>query len=562
MSWFTTFLKARSPFSDASEPHIQDLHLSSIPRKADKSLFSMSYPQGEHSIPAHNLAFFRDRYAEMLWELIDELPLSEQDADRLFMPIFTRLYSWMHLLPASENHHHAGMGGLIVHSLESATIAAKLAKTFDFPKCSSSRGQYHAKPKWQVAAAVTLLVHDIGKTFDIQVIDDDGLIWNPTQEDLLNWLSTNHVERYYARWSPQREHKKHELLSIGLAHRFIVPNEVFSYLGKETEGLILRAIDTAIVFGEGPLAPILKKAEEESIVKDLEVQKHLGMGMTIVSIPSARPALSAISELMKCGTWSCNQTDSAIFFTTCGTFLRLTAKNAQTVREVAEHFGAHNVPSSVFGLVRILQEAGLLIKNEDATSQEQEFFWNVFLKNNNEPISNCIRFADSSQIFSGGNFPEPIAVELKRKESKPTSVTSVDDFNWEMLLPPKEKKECLKTSKDTFPSLHLQNVSPCETMTSHELQCSLNTPMSSLEVKEFFEKLIATLILQMQNGGDLAPDLQRMNEQTLRCSSSAVFQVLKQHLINEISFKTLLRQRRNHPRIVLVDDDSAFELHA
>ncbi|WOU68907.1 TraI domain-containing protein [Klebsiella pneumoniae] len=34
---------------------------------------------------------------------------------------------WIHLLPASENHHHAGTGGLLTHSLETAFLALKFA---------------------------------------------------------------------------------------------------------------------------------------------------------------------------------------------------------------------------------------------------------------------------------------------------------------------------------------------------------------------------------------------------------------------------------------------------
>ncbi len=34
---------------------------------------------------------------------------------------------WIHLLPASENHHHNGIGGLLSHSLEVAMISLKNA---------------------------------------------------------------------------------------------------------------------------------------------------------------------------------------------------------------------------------------------------------------------------------------------------------------------------------------------------------------------------------------------------------------------------------------------------
>ena len=48
------------------------------------------------------------------------------------MPILIKYAEYIHLLPASESHHHRGAGGLFRHSLEVGFHAALMAGDVEF----------------------------------------------------------------------------------------------------------------------------------------------------------------------------------------------------------------------------------------------------------------------------------------------------------------------------------------------------------------------------------------------------------------------------------------------
>ena len=72
-------------------------------------------------------ADFCSRFEPQLHQLFRALPLSEDDCNRLVLPLIEHLFKWVQLLPASECHHHCYPGGMIAHSLEAARDAAKIA---------------------------------------------------------------------------------------------------------------------------------------------------------------------------------------------------------------------------------------------------------------------------------------------------------------------------------------------------------------------------------------------------------------------------------------------------
>ncbi len=57
-------------------------------------------------------------------------PSAEFEA--LAMPVLWRYAAFVHLLPASETHHHRGAGGLLRHGLEVAFWAAQASDALIF----------------------------------------------------------------------------------------------------------------------------------------------------------------------------------------------------------------------------------------------------------------------------------------------------------------------------------------------------------------------------------------------------------------------------------------------
>lgn len=110
---------------------------------------------------------------------------------------------WIHLLPASENHHHAGTGGLLTHSLETACLALKFAYSTELSPIGLQDEEQVRKRRYLYAAFICGLFHDAGKIFDVDVISSTPGVsstWRPLSASLMDWASANRIMSYEIIW--------------------------------------------------------------------------------------------------------------------------------------------------------------------------------------------------------------------------------------------------------------------------------------------------------------------------------------------------------------------------
>src|SRR6187402_3068259 len=88
------------------------------------------------------------------------------------------------LAPASEAHHHAGPGGLLLHTLDVITLALKKRRGYQLPIAGSLSEIANQRHLWTYAIFVGCLLHDIGKlsaNTRLIAIANDGseIVWSP-----------------------------------------------------------------------------------------------------------------------------------------------------------------------------------------------------------------------------------------------------------------------------------------------------------------------------------------------------------------------------------------------
>jgi conjugal transfer pilus assembly protein TraI len=83
-----------------------------MPKREDEAEL---YPQKSRAIPSITFDKIAARYSSEIHGILDNLSLSEKELDRLVLPLIGKLIRLVHLLPASESHHHSGQGGLLSH---------------------------------------------------------------------------------------------------------------------------------------------------------------------------------------------------------------------------------------------------------------------------------------------------------------------------------------------------------------------------------------------------------------------------------------------------------------
>lgn len=120
---------------------------------------------------------------------------------------------WIHLLPASENHHHAGTGGLLTHSLETAFLALKFAYSTELLPIGLQDEEQIRKRRYLYAAFICGLFHDAGKIFDVDVISSTPGVkstWRPLSSSLMDWAKSNRIFSYEVIWR-KRQANEHSV---------------------------------------------------------------------------------------------------------------------------------------------------------------------------------------------------------------------------------------------------------------------------------------------------------------------------------------------------------------
>lgn len=198
-----------------------------------------------------------------------------------YLSVIRKLAEYVHMLPASEYHHHSQPGGLFRHSLDAALIALRKADNQLPPTVGKVDLDAQRRVRYMYAAWVGALLHDTGKILtDMQVsaytiFDDEKNIsvpiaswgkpikpWIPQIETLIEWATRNKVERYFVHFRASRVHKEHVssgatllphiLKGEGLEFIMDSPDDLYSNLTSALNGYahINGYLATAIRFGD------------------------------------------------------------------------------------------------------------------------------------------------------------------------------------------------------------------------------------------------------------------------------------------------------------------------
>ena len=119
------------------------------------------YPPFLQGIPAAPVTRLLADQAALIERIRATLGLGDAEFEAQVQPVLERYAAFVHLLPASEAHHHRGAGGLLRHGLEVAWLATQAAqsKVFGYGHPPAQRRQL--EPAWQLGALYAGLCHPI-----------------------------------------------------------------------------------------------------------------------------------------------------------------------------------------------------------------------------------------------------------------------------------------------------------------------------------------------------------------------------------------------------------------
>lgn len=184
-------------------------------------------------------------------------------------PLLHAVADLCQLLPASESHHHAQPGGLLIHLFEVLNHALGIRTSYTLPRGVPPEDIHKLQHLWTYGIFVGALLHDIGKPMaDLQITARAGhrsWPWHP----LSGSLGEGGAQTYRVAFQADRDYTRHQKLPVILAQRLIpqptlqwlssdpvLLQELMAYLGDEHDEKSL-------------IAEIVTKADRESVAHNL-----------------------------------------------------------------------------------------------------------------------------------------------------------------------------------------------------------------------------------------------------------------------------------------------------
>ena len=397
------------------------------------------YPDHGIAVPAAPPSTLIDSQAGLIRELQQACGLSHSDFEDLILPVIHNYACFVHLLPASESHHHCAQGGLFRHGLEVAYFAARKCESkvfaLDFPPSIRK----HLEPRWVVCAVLGGLMHDIGKPqVDVGAIDATGrLIWDPFNESLYAWLARHDLKYYYIMWHLGPRSKRHEARTIFAVDRLIPKNTsewLADYQGHTAVDAMIDALSES-KDNRNPLIGVIKSADSDSVSRDItESRNRQGAAGTGGVRSLAARIIKTMHDQVASGEWKINEVGHVVWVTDEGCFASYPAACIQAI-EILRANGENSLPVDATRVMTVLQEYGYLMQNNQEDGRTYTTWHgnlHVMEKGRDTllPIHG-LRFYNSPIIPNTIVQPEPLRIDLMNASGviinpKPTLETPAD----------------------------------------------------------------------------------------------------------------------------------------
>lgn len=303
------------------------------------------YPNRGLAVPAADPAALLQTQDALLRKLHQASGFNYEDFDMLLRPVLLNYAAFVHLLPASENHHHWDIGGLLRHGLECCFYAARKCEGAVFALDFTPAQRKALEPRYRLCAILGALMHDLGKPLiDVGAIDESGeLQWDPHVETLHAWLKANQMHHYFITWRHGPRGMKHEAFTTAAVYR-IVPERTMRWIAeggsqKPFSEMLLamttRHDDTNV------LVEIIKHADQASVSRDILAsrQRLAETGQGGLRSLAARLVRSVHDKILS-GAWRLNRIGDPVWYTEDGivaVFPEITRQMIEAIRSTGEH---------------------------------------------------------------------------------------------------------------------------------------------------------------------------------------------------------------------------------
>ena len=271
---------------------------------------------------------------------------------------------WCQDLPASQNYHHTGKRGLLLHSLDVAIYAMRLRRNAILPPNTPPEDVIHREIVWVYGVFLCALLHDSGKIMDVDIElhqGEGGIVrWTPVMGPI--------TLPYRAKYHPARQYSTHQYTGHTLLSQLLSADAM---LAISSDKALYHTMMESLSGHNNPdnvIEQIVTQADAASVAQDLGADKA-GINLAAEKARGATLTLAGqlkltLSHLLQSGALPLNKKGAEGFVE--GEWLYLMSKPiAERLRTALLERGITAVPSDNSRLFNELQQHQLIRPNAD-----------------------------------------------------------------------------------------------------------------------------------------------------------------------------------------------------
>ena len=404
---------AEEPEAPTFEEH-PVLHIQDLPENSNPELDDSMWPPEPRFSLSYSVREVFEQQGPLIRRICKAVPLSDDLLEAHLLPTIWNVANFVHLVSASESHHHSGYGGLFRHLLECALYAANSSRQKIFDNDALPMARYSNRGKWILACVLAALLHDVGKVVtDVTVRTKSGDVWNPSEAPLGTWLARRGFPPYAFFWNKDREFSNHPAASLEYARK-LVPDATFAFLTsdcRDIEAELREAIVGSTSKKTGRLAAIVLNADMESVRRDTEAQQTIDKRDKLVSSTPTGRIIEAVAVLIADGKWSVNTSEGPVFVTNKGVFIRWDRAGDINAQLAGNGYGG--VPQDKGMMAWMLADAGLIERTPESIDTTDRLYWSMCPLPAKDVFYSCVKLTTPEYVFIGAT-PAPVHALVKR----------------------------------------------------------------------------------------------------------------------------------------------------
>ena len=281
-----------------------------------------------------------------------------------YNPAMLRLAAFVHLLPASQAHHHRGAGGMLRHSLEVGLWALQQTEGKLIRGVTTPQQRRVIEPRWRLAVFLAGICHDLGKVVtDLTVTDRaNAQRSRPYHQGVYDWALSHDIENYFLHWQEGRG-RHHTNVSSTLIDA-VIANQSFDWISDGSTDVVIWLTES-LNSNPGQANQIhnyVVRADQLSVERDL---KTMGVAMAgyEIGVPVERYLTDIMRRLVREGVWRINEPSARVWNINGVTYLAWPMAGEEIARRTNDE-DIPGLPKTPDGILEMMVERGIACMRE------------------------------------------------------------------------------------------------------------------------------------------------------------------------------------------------------